>query len=82
MTILDELLTSTGDVGGVAPSKLASGRNVVMAAAGDPRVRVRRVSVGRKIAFAAVSAAAAAAIRLSQPSATSWPSTLPLRSRG
>ena len=51
MTILDELLTRTGDVDGVAPPKLASGRNVVMAAARDPRVRARRVSVGRKIAF-------------------------------
>jgi hypothetical protein len=64
MTILDELLTRTGDVDGVAPPKLASGRNVVMAAAGDPRVRARRASVGRKIAFAAVSAAAAAAIAI------------------
>jgi hypothetical protein len=69
MTILDELLTKTGDVDGVAPPQLASGRNVVMAAAGNPRVRARRVSVGRKIAFAAVSVGAAAAIAIPLASA-------------
>src|SRR6476469_9864777 len=64
MTILDELLTGTGDVDGVAPPKLASGRDVVLSAVGDPRVRALRVSVGRKVAYAAASAAAAAAIAI------------------
>jgi hypothetical protein len=64
MTALDELLRRTGDVDGVAPPDLASGRNVVMAAAEDPRARARRVPVGRKVAFAVVSAAVAAAIAI------------------
>lgn len=64
MTMLDELLTHTGDVDGVAPPQLASRRIVVMAAAGDPCIRARRVPFGRKIAFAAVTAAAAAAIAI------------------
>jgi hypothetical protein len=62
MTILDELLTSTGDVEDVPPPALASGRDVVMTAAADARVHVRRVSVARKIALTAVGAAAVAAI--------------------